>query len=132
MNANLECGDPGAIARIPLFRDLTAAELSAIVPLLHCRTFPAGATIVTAEQPAEAAYIIGRGTVRVHVERADGTDVSLAILGAGELLGEMGLLDNLTRSASAVALEESTLLWMDRAAFSQCLRTTPMMTFNLV
>ncbi len=123
--------DSSTLAETPLFRDLSPAELSRLSSLLHRRTFPAGSTLLTAEQPGEAVYVIVSGTVRVHVEQADGTDVTLAILGSGELLGEMSVVDSLSRSASAVALEETTLVWMDRGAFWECLRTMPAMTFSL-
>jgi CRP/FNR family cyclic AMP-dependent transcriptional regulator len=69
--------------------------------------------------------------VKVHLEQADGTDVLIAILAAGDTVGEMSLLDCACRSASVLALEETTCLWLDRAAFQECLRTMPGMHDNL-
>ena len=57
------------------------------------RTFPAGVDILTAEQPGDVAYIVLDGTVKVQVDRPDGTAVILAILRAGEVAGEMSLVD---------------------------------------
>ena len=58
-------------------------------------TFPTGADILRAEQPGDVAYIVLEGTVKVQVVRPDGTAVILAILRAGEVAGEMSLIDRL-------------------------------------
>jgi CRP/FNR family cyclic AMP-dependent transcriptional regulator len=117
---------------IPLFKGLGETELSWIAQRAHRRLFPAGASIVTAEQPGEAVYIILAGTVKIHIEQTDGRDVVLAIVGAGDTIGEMSLLDSAGRSASAVALEASLLLWMDKAVFQQMLADFPPVALNLV
>jgi CRP/FNR family cyclic AMP-dependent transcriptional regulator len=72
----------------------------------HRRIFEAGRNVMTIEQPGEAVYIILHGTVKIHIEQGE-RDVILAILGTGDLLGEMSLIDSVGRSASAVALESS-------------------------
>lgn len=116
----------------PLFYQLTPEQLVHLNALLHCQTFPAGATILTAEQPGEVVYFIDRGAVKIHLEQMDGTDVILAILAAGDVLGEMGLMDAAARSASAITLEETVLWWMERTAFQECLKTIPQMAYNLL
>lgn len=117
---------------IPLFQGLNPPQLAWVGERSHRRAFPAGTNIITAEQPGEVVYIILTGTVKIHVEQADGRDVTLAILGRGDTVGEMSLLDSAGRSASALTLEDSLLLWMDRDAFQDCLRTLPPVSANLV
>jgi CRP/FNR family cyclic AMP-dependent transcriptional regulator len=117
---------------IPLFNGLGPAQLAWIAQHAHRRMFPAGTGIVTAEQPGEAVYVILAGTVKIHIEQADGRDVVLALIGAGDTLGEMSLIDSAGRSASAVTLEDSFLLWMDRDAFQQILDEFPPVAHNLV
>lgn len=117
---------------IPLFKGLDEIQLAWIAQRAHRRLFPTGTRIITAEQPGEAVYIILMGTVKIHIEQTDGRDVVLAIIGAGDTLGEMSLLDSAGRSASAVTLEESLLLWMDKAAFQQMLAELPPVALNLV
>jgi CRP/FNR family transcriptional regulator, cyclic AMP receptor protein len=120
------------LGELPLFQGLPPEQLQQVSSLLRRKAFPAGSDIITADQPGEVAYIILSGTVKIHVEQADGGDVLLAILGAGEIVGEMSLLEHMGRSASVVTLEESTLLWMDRTAFEESLQRMPTMTANLV
>jgi len=123
---------PEQLAPIQIFLGLTDGELSRISALLRSRRFPASTNVLPVDQPGEVAYIILNGTVKVHVEQADGSDVILAILGPGELLGEMSLVDRVGRSASAITMEESTLAWLDRATFQDLLDTIPAMGRNLV
>jgi CRP/FNR family cyclic AMP-dependent transcriptional regulator len=124
--------EPGALAELPLFRGLTTQQLSRLGTLLQCKRSPAGTEIIAVDQPGEIAYLILDGSVKIHLGQPDGTNVILAILGAGEVVGEMSLADSLGRSASATTLEPSTLLLMDRATFWASLREMPTMTHNLV
>lgn len=59
-------------------------------------------------------------------------DVILAILVAGEVVGEMSLLDCDIRSANAVTLEETTVFWMDHASFRECLQAMPALQQNFL
>jgi CRP/FNR family cyclic AMP-dependent transcriptional regulator len=121
-----------ALAHIPLFKGLAAEELAGIAPSLHRKIVPAATNIISVEQIGEAAYIILDGTVKVHLEQVDGTDVILAILGPGEVVGEMGLVDRLGRATNVVTLEETDLLWVDRTSFLSWVRSNPTIAFNLV
>jgi CRP/FNR family transcriptional regulator, cyclic AMP receptor protein len=108
------------LSDIKLFKGLGSAQLDWVAQRAHRRVFAAGTNLMTIEQPGEAVYVILHGTVKIHVEQGE-RDVILSILGAGDLLGEMSLIDSLGRSASAVTLEDSLLLWMDRATFNYIL-----------
>jgi CRP/FNR family cyclic AMP-dependent transcriptional regulator len=84
------------------------------------------------EDASNAAHIVLAGAVKVVIERADGAEVILAILGTGEPVGEMSMVDRLERSAAVVALEEVTLASMTRADFWRCLEAMPTMALNLL
>jgi CRP/FNR family cyclic AMP-dependent transcriptional regulator len=119
------------LGEIPLLCNLTPAELQRLKGFLHARSFPADTNLITVEQPGEVVYIILSGTVKVHVEQAAGSDVILAILGPGEVVGEMSLVDRAGRSANVVTMEESTLIWLDRTTFWDCLQSMPALTYSL-
>lgn len=120
------------LSAIPLFEGLDPAQLNWAAAHAHRRIFNAGSSIITAEQPGEAVYVIFYGTVKIHIEQADGRDVVLSILGAGDTLGEMSLVDSVGRSASAITLEDSLLLWIDKNAFQHMLTNFPPVALNLV
>lgn len=116
---------------IELFAGITPTQLDWVAQRAHKRVFEAGRNVMTIEQPGEAVYIILQGTVKIHVEQGE-RDVILSILGAGDLLGEMSLIDSVGRSASAVTLENSLLLWMDKISFNHMLDNFMPVARNLV
>ena len=114
-----------------LFCNLPQSQLAQLSEMLHGKTYPAGTTLMTVEQPGEVVYFIRSGTVKVHVEQADGRDVIISILGPGECVGEMSPLDQVGRSATVITIEESELLWLDRATFRKFLHEIPTLAYNL-
>jgi CRP/FNR family cyclic AMP-dependent transcriptional regulator len=88
--------------------------------------------VLLAEQPGEAVYFVLAGRVRIFLEQADGSEVTFAFLGPGDVLGEMSAVDLTARCASATTVEPSVLLWLDRPLFQHFLRTEPALTLNLV
>ena len=119
------------LSTVTLFQDLTAEQLAWLNEHLRQQEFPAGSNIVVADQPGEIVYIIISGTIKIYVQHTDGTEVILAILGPGDTVGEISLLDSAGRSANVVTMEKATLLWMDRADFWKCLQIMPSVTYKL-
>jgi len=119
------------LLEIELFKGLTPQQLDWVAQHAHRRVFEAGQNVMVIEQPGEAVYVILHGTVKIKIELGD-RDVILSILGAGDLLGEMSLIDSVGRSASAVTLENSLMLWMDKNTFNYILDNFPPVSRNLV
>jgi CRP/FNR family cyclic AMP-dependent transcriptional regulator len=116
---------------IRLFRNLAPDYLQALSGLLSHKTFPARVTLMTPEQRSEAVYFILSGTVKVHVGQEDGSQVIMAILGPGEIVGEMSALGQTTRSVNVVTTSSCRVLWMDLETFQSCLLKSPELTYNL-
>jgi len=119
------------LSDIQLFEGLTTTQLDWISKHAHRRIFNAGMNVMTVEQPGEAVYVILHGTVKIHVEQGE-RDVIISVLGSGDLLGEMSLIDSVGRSASALTLENSLMLWMDKTTFNYLLDNFPPVARNLV
>ena len=119
------------LLKIKLFEGMTPTQLDWVARNTHRRSFEAGRNVMTIEQPGEAVFAIIEGSVKIHIEQGE-RDVILAILGEGDLLGEMSLIDSVGRSASAVTLENTLVLWMDKTTFNYMLDNFPPMARNLV
>ena len=120
-----------ALRQMALLEGLTSDELARLRRLLGWRSCSAGATIIRLDEIGDTTYLILRGFVRVQRDSAGGDSIVLAILGAGEIVGEMSMVDDLTRSAAVTALDDTLLAALDRAAFWACLREMPVMSYNL-
>ena len=119
------------LSDIKLFEGLSSAQLDWVAKHAHRRIFNAGTNVITIEQPGEAVFIILHGTVKIHIEQGE-RDVIISVLGSGDLLGEMSLIDSVGRSASAITLETSLMLWMDKNTFNYILDNFPPVARNLV
>lgn len=71
--------------------------------------FRAGEVIFRQGYPGDHAYIIQSGEVEIYHEEPDGSVQQLALLGAGEMFGELALMDDAPRSASARAKTDCSL-----------------------
>jgi len=87
----------------------------------HRHTFAPGEQLFAEGEHGEVAYIIESGQVNITREGAERT-LQIARLGAGELVGEMALIDDAPRSATATATEETEVFIIDRDLLRQRLR----------
>jgi voltage-gated potassium channel len=94
----------GMIARVPLFAELDAGEISDIMGLLRAQVAEAGEVIVRAGDPAHSMYFIAAGEVEVALKR------KRLRLGVGQFFGEVAVLRRARRSATAIAISRTNLL----------------------
>lgn len=94
------------------------------------RKYPADTMIFSECQNGADMFIIQEGLVRI-TKVVDGNEVTLALLKKGDMFGEMALLENKPRSASAIAHENCTLMVINMANFNQMVATQPQMISKL-
>lgn len=75
-------------------------------------------TLFTAGDPGDGFYLIDDGLLKVNVVSLAGSERILAILGPGDLVGELAIIDEAPRSASVTAIRETKLRFVSRAAFA--------------
>ncbi len=108
--------------RLDLLRSLSIfahygdADLEAVDALLCDRDLAPGAVVMSEGQPGREAFIVVSGTAEIRV----GGEV-IAYASAGDMVGEMALLDAHPRSATVVALTPMTILVMDPGEFATLL-----------
>lgn len=88
------------------------------------KLFAGGRLFSRGDQP-DAAYAIITGEIEVTIEGPDGRDVFIALLGAGTVIGELGVLDNVPRVTNAKATRKSELLKIERHLVTDALREEP-------
>ncbi len=120
------------LRRIALFAEMDDDELLNLSRDLRQRAFVAGETVFFQGDAGSSVYLIASGSVRIYVLGEDGQEVSVMIYGPGDLFGEMSLIDQLPRSATAVAVQDSTLWVMTGQDFERHLRASPQLALNLM
>lgn len=96
---------------VELFRDLNEKQLSQISDISKQEVYTKGETICKQGEPGDAMYVISSGQVEINVRDNDGHSYSALYLGAGQLVGEMALVDEGARSASVIGIEDETVVY---------------------
>jgi CRP/FNR family cyclic AMP-dependent transcriptional regulator len=112
----------GFLYKVPVFHALKKNQLEQLAKRFVERDFPLGTQIVTQGQGGEGFFIVQSGKVDVIRERADGTSALVNQLEAGDFLGELALLDNGLRTATAVTTADTHCLVLTRWDFISLLR----------
>lgn len=109
----------------PLFAALSRRELRNLATILHHRTYQDGEFVFLKGQPGAAMFIIKTGQINVIDYRRDNSATEIATLNPGDFFGELALLDDSPRSASAMAVEPTELYAISRTDLEHLLTTSP-------
>ncbi len=120
------------LSQVPLFHDLTKHELQLLSANCRERDYPAGSTLLRQGETGIGLFIITSGKVQISQQGPDGTVRDLGTFERGAVLGEMSLLDDLPRTATAVALEPSRALAIPVWDFRAVLREQPDIAIKLL
>ena len=90
---------------VPLFKEVPEPGLQMLAERGRPKHFATGEVIMRQGDVSDALHVITRGRVRVEREQPGEAPLVLAELAVGDVIGEMGLLDNAPRSATVTALE---------------------------
>ncbi len=120
------------IRNVTLFKDLTEKETSAILKTATKKTIPAKTTFIQQGEESDAIYFVESGSVSIFRLNENGEEINISILGTGDIVGEMALIDQQPRSAFAKTLTESTFLVISSSNFSLLLNQYPTIAIRLL
>ena len=120
------------LKRVSFFEGLDAVMLSELSSCLKPMDFPKDALVVSQDDPGDTMFIIERGRVKVVLYGETGREMILSMFRAGDVVGEMSLLDGQPRSANVIAVEESRLLSLSRRDFADLLKSQPAIALNVL
>ncbi len=109
------------LKHIAVLKAMDGAALARLAAALEEKEYGEGQAVFAEGDPGDSMYFIVKGCIRVE-KRAQATGVThktLAVLEAGDYFGEMALLDQQPRSASAVAMGGARILRLSKAAFDE-------------
>jgi CRP/FNR family transcriptional regulator, cyclic AMP receptor protein len=121
-----------ALSKVGLFEGVAPKNLRGIAAIATERDFPAGGTIVTQGDSGVGLFMIISGKVRVEKRDGSGKVVETAENGAGDVIGEMAVLDGAPRTATVYALEDTKCLALASWEFNAFMKTHPEVALDIL
>ena len=106
--------DVRELATVKLFELLDDEELGQLASTIDSMTIEAGETLFNAGDHGESMYIVNWGEIELYIKDTTGQKIVLKIAEADDIFGEISMLDNRPRSATAKALMRTELFILDR------------------
>jgi len=116
----------------PLFSGLGAEAIGSLARLCQTRRLPAGQTLFVKGDPGDALYGVRRGQIRIETGTTAGERLTIEVFGAGDLFGEIAVLDGRPRTADAVAQEDAELFVLPRADFLKTLESDGRLAIRII
>lgn len=110
------------LRRIPLFSTLEETDLGRLERRLVQRRYTRGQVLFHMGDEGGNLYMIRKGRVKVTIPSSDGEEMILALLGPGEILGEISLIDGKPRSATVQAMKDTEAMCLYREDFLEVLQ----------
>jgi CRP/FNR family cyclic AMP-dependent transcriptional regulator len=120
------------IRRVPLFSMLTVEQAQAVADAVVKRRFRRGELVVEQGRKSNALFILLNGRARVLTSDSRGREVILAVLEAGDYVGEMSLIDNEAHSATVRCEVQTDMLILGRAEFARCLPENSSLSYAIM
>jgi CRP/FNR family cyclic AMP-dependent transcriptional regulator len=116
----------------PLFGGLDSDIIDRLASYAHTKAIAAGTTIFAKGDPGTSLFAVCTGTVKISNHSAEGKDAVFNLINAGEIFGEIALLDGQPRTAEALALSDCELMVIDRRDFVPLVRSQPDIALKLI
>jgi CRP/FNR family transcriptional regulator len=116
---------------IPIFHGLHSWQLGRVMTEMQRRHYTTGETLFEEGQPGKAVFIIKSGQVELTRRTTEGPR-SLGTLNAGQMFGEMALLEQMNRTATATVVEDGEIYLLYTATLESLIRDQPRIGVKLL
>ena len=116
----------------PIFSDLDAEAFEQLGRYAKSATLKRGATIFSKGDPGNSLIAVVTGTVKISISSPDGRTAILNLIGPGEIVGEVALLDGQARTADAIANTNCEIFVIDRREFLPFVRSQPALAMKFI
>jgi CRP-like cAMP-binding protein len=120
------------LAANPFFAGIEPAALEKIAAICRQRRLAPRETLFIKGDAGDGLYAIRRGLVRIGTMDDLGQQMTMNVLGGGDVFGEITLLDGQARTADAMALEETEMFFLPRPDFLSLLNREPSIAVQLI
>jgi CRP/FNR family transcriptional regulator/CRP/FNR family cyclic AMP-dependent transcriptional regulator len=120
------------LRQVPLFSGLDSTDMKTLMGVITRRKYPKEAVIFFEHDPGDAMFMIITGRIKVTILSDDGREIILSMLSDNDFFGEMALLDNEPRSATAIAVQETEVAVLYQKDFLSIVEKRPRVLINLL
>lgn len=120
------------LKKSPLFAKLSQEVLWRLVSIGQIKNFKPNEFLMKEKEAATCCYVITSGEVEVFSINSNNKKFLLAVLGAGEIIGELGIIDNQPRTASAMAIHPTQTLLFEAWDFKAQMQAYPDIALQLL
>ena len=124
--------DDNILNSINIFSELSDEECSTLQKFFKPRNYLKNSMIILEEEYGDLVFVVQTGTIKITRVNDEGKEVILALLGPGEIFGELAILDGEARSANALAQENCQLLAINKEDFLEILKNNFSISYNLM
>ena len=114
-----------------LFKGLAAKEIEFLSSVFTLRKIPEGKTVFIENMAGESLYLIKAGTVQISQMLAETDEQIMSVLTAGDIFGELGVIDGGPRAATARIAENATLYCLERKTFLSLASSKPRLALQI-
>ncbi len=120
------------LSSINIFSDLSEKDLESLQKACKPRKYLKNSMIILEEEYGDLVFVVQTGTIKITRVNDEGKEVILALLGPGEIFGELAILDGEARSANALAQENCQLWAINKEDFLEILKNHFSVSYNLM
>ncbi len=120
------------LASTPIFSGLDDEELKQLAPLVIERQLKRNTAIFHENYPAAAFYLVKRGRMKIYKMSRDGREQVLAILGEGQIFGDVPVFDGGPYPAGATTVDDAEIYLIPSNDFRQLLRRHPEIALKVI
>ena len=120
------------LKKSPIFSMVMTDDLRVVAQAMEKQQYFAGDRIFEIGDQGDHLYIIVSGKVGISLEAKPSDTSYVAVLSSGDCFGEMNLLDDLPRSATAEVIEDTTLLSLEKTCLRGLIQSYPDMSIGIL
>lgn len=120
------------LGKVPLFGHISSKHINNIYKNIIERKYPKGSYLFFEKEEGNTLYIVVSGLIKIYKSDVSGRTKTLAYLKEGDFFGEMAMLDEEKRSASACVMEDSLVLILNRSDFQREILNYPEIALKLM
>jgi CRP/FNR family cyclic AMP-dependent transcriptional regulator len=125
-------GKLSVLRKHPIFCDLESEALDQLCRYAKHATLKRGATIFSKGDPGTSLFAVISGTVKISISSTEGRNAILNFIGAGEIFGEVAVLDGQARTADAITNTNCEIFIIDRREFLPFVRSQPALAMKFI